>query len=247
MQQHLDPRHPVNTPGSILANPAAGSLSPVIVEQNAAGQAPELRLVRTLYGRLVDVYAFDEGGNQIPVVSEVVVRASLVADFDNYRLSTDPVTGQENLLIPRNIESTDGRDAFNTLLKSATEGLDTIFDGGFGQAGFYSMVPRNAAVTLIFDDLIDPDTINRNNVETFAGPAPFNPFSSRVLADPIYGDIQDFDGDGTPEFYTNRIIVDFTTSNFESFQTSPPCRSTRKGCLPRWTKTWITSRFVSPP
>ncbi|MCA9001834.1 MAG: hypothetical protein KDB61_07920, partial [Planctomycetes bacterium] len=210
-----------HTPGDILRNPAPGSIAPVFVSFNAAGRAPQLRLSNTAFGRLVDVYAQDAMGRTVPVVNEVLIRTGLQTDTDNYILTTDKVTGQQNLLIPRNVEDPAGLEAFDILLKAATEGLELVFDNGFGQTGFYSMVPRNATLALTFDDLIDPATLNSKNVKVLVGIPAVVPFSCRILPDPVFGDIQDFDGDGQEEFYTSRVLIDFAVNSFESFSASP--------------------------
>ena len=225
-----------NPPGILLAKPGS-TYSPVIVEENASGRAPELGLVRVAYGRLVDVYAYqgppsNPNSAVVPVQSQVLIRASLVQDNINYLLQTDPVTGQENLTILSDLSTVSGKEAMWTRLRGATTGLDQVFDAGFGQAGFYTMVPRNSTAVLIFDDLLDPETITSETVEVIVGPAPFGPYGARVIADPLYGDIQDFDGDGQPEFYSTRVLVDFTVNSFESFQSSPPLPLNPNGLRP---------------
>ena len=220
------PGSSANPPGSVLDKPGS-AFAPIFVDENASGRAPELKLVSVAYGRLVDVYAYDgvttdPNSTLVPIQSQVVIRSSLVQDNSNYVLETDAVTGQENLIILRNISAPTGVQAMRTLLRGATEGLDQVFDPGFGQAGFYTMVPRNSTAVLIFDDLLDPETINSQTVEVVVGPAPFGPYDARILADPVHGDLQDFDGDGQAEFYSTRVLVDFTVNSFESFQSSPP-------------------------
>ncbi|MDF1837689.1 MAG: hypothetical protein P1V35_07470, partial [Planctomycetota bacterium] len=208
-------------PGSILRNPAPGNRAPVLVAENASGRAPSLKISSVAFGRLVDVYGQDTNGRSVPIVSEVLIRAGLQGDVDNYILTTDKVTGQQNLLIPRNVDDAAGLEAFDILLKAATEGLDLVFDNGFGQTGFYSMVPRNATLALTFEDLLDPSLINSQNVKVLVGSPAVVPFAARILPDPLLGDIQDFDGDGQEEFYTTRVLVDFAVNSFESFSSSP--------------------------
>ncbi|MCP5020861.1 MAG: hypothetical protein GY930_03705 [bacterium] len=210
-----------NAPGTILRNPTVGSLAPVFVAPNATGRAPQLRLSQVAFGRLVDVFGQNTAGQTVPVANEVLIRAGLQSDVDNYVLSTDKVTGQQNLLIPRDVTNSAGLASFDILLKAATEGLDLVLDNGFGQTGFYSMVPRNATLALTFDDLLDPELISSQNIKVLVGTPAVVPFAGRILPDPLFGDIQDFDGDGVNEYYTTRVLIDFAVNSYESFSASP--------------------------
>ncbi len=127
--------HPV---GSILRNPAANSLAPVFVAANAIGRAPQLGVSSVAFGRLVDVYGREVVDVNDPdshidtlVATEVLIRAGLQSGPD-YDLETDRVTGQENLFIKRTVTDALGLASFDLLLKDATEGLDQVFDNGFG-------------------------------------------------------------------------------------------------------------------
>ena len=220
-----------HSPGTILRNPTPGNMAPVFVAPNATGRAPQLRLSYVSFGRLVEVFGLDLTNFDpltddpldftIPIVTEVLVRAGLQSDGGDYVLSTDKVTGQENLIIMRDVTDPEGLDAFDILLKASTEGLDQVLDNGFGSTGFYSMVPRNATLALTFDDLIDPTLINAQNLKVLVGSPAVVPFAARILPDPLFGDIQDFDGDGQQEYYTTRVLIDFAVNSFESFSSSP--------------------------
>ena len=63
------------------------------------------------------------------------------------------------------------------------KGLDLIQVQDLGTSGVFSMLPRNsAALVLTFDDLIDPDTINRNSIQLATGlPLPAFPFEARIF------------------------------------------------------------------
>ncbi|MEZ5974858.1 MAG: hypothetical protein R3E96_08435 [Planctomycetota bacterium] len=122
-----------------------------------------------------------------------------------------------------------------------------MFDAGYGQAGFYCMVPRNATLALVFADLVDANKINAQNVHVYTGDLALAPFDARIIPDSLYGDALDFDGDGQMEFHTNRVLVDFTTNTFSRSPRTRPCRCARKACRPRSIRTVTTCRSGSRP
>ena len=152
----------------------------------------------------------DPNSTRVPVQSQVLVRASLVQDNIQYLMGDRPGHRPGKPDHPQRPGDRFRREAMWTRLRDATTGLDQVFDSGFGQAGFYTMVPRNSTAVLVFNDLLDPETINSETIETIVGPQPFGPYDARVIPDPLYGDLQDYDGDGQAEFYTTRVLVDFT-------------------------------------
>jgi hypothetical protein len=150
-----------------------------------------------------------------------------VSDGQNYLLETNPVTTQQILVILRDVtdfnpEDGHGNNQFFQLLKQAEQSLSPVFDQAPGSAGIFTMVPRNAAVMVQFDDLIDASTLTERTLRVLTGVPSVIPFEGRLLVDRNHGDLADFDGDGAKEFYTTRIIVDTTISELESFDVDPP-------------------------
>ena len=213
-------RNPV---GSIQFNKETGRY--FIVDDNDQGLAPEPRLSRIAWGRLVDVYGLGGLNERVLMQEDLVIGPDLVSDGTDYELVTNPVTIAQELTILRNVEdasSGGGRSQFFDLLKSAEANLRPIFDKGFDGSGFFTMVPRNSTVVLQISDLVAPATLDGTTVRVRVGNPTVTPFEGRLLVDPNHGDIADFDGQEGREFYPTRILIDTTVSELESFELDPP-------------------------
>ncbi len=148
-----------------------GSGSSFFVDENFGGQASSMRIAQQYYGRLVRIQA-QAGPNvtdgRLTLHEDFVIdpRAEDAWDENSYALETNPVTGEQVLFIKADYNDTvldlgefeTGRQRFIRLLKAADAGTRVVADNGFGQAGTYTMVPRNAAFVVILDDHVDPDT-----------------------------------------------------------------------------------------
>ncbi|MFT5155270.1 MAG: hypothetical protein ACI841_005281, partial [Planctomycetota bacterium] len=223
--------------GTILSDPdstpnAAGLQYSFFVDSNVSGKAPELRIAQMNWGRLVDIYALfgdQSAPSEVLMQENFVIGSGIVSNLTKYELRRNAVTGQESLLIKRNVsldteteEHTNERDEFFELLRQSGELLTPIFDNTQGAAGFYTMVPRNATIVLTFDDLLDASLINSETVRVLTGIPSTLPFLARVLPDKNFGDLVDTNGDDIPEFFTSRILIDTTVSEVESFRSNPP-------------------------
>ncbi|MEM1451956.1 MAG: Ig-like domain-containing protein [Planctomycetota bacterium] len=203
------------------------------VETNFGGDASAVRVARQLYGRLVDIVAFDgnpfppsgfPAGERIVVHRDFVIDPRSEADWDlpNYALETNAVTGAQSLIIFRDFSDTapnGGREQFRQLLVGAAQGVLDVADNGLFSSQ-NTMVPRNAAFVVQFDDLINPESINPDSVRVLVGDPAIFPFQARVIADPNFGDLR-----GTAnglEFFPTRVIIDPVVSEAESFTTEPP-------------------------
>ncbi|QDV08364.1 hypothetical protein Poly30_39020 [Planctomycetes bacterium Poly30] len=190
-------------------NPSTGS-SFYFGDLNSGGAASEFRIARMAYGRLVQVQALDNEGIRQTMASDFVINQNLVSDDLNYELTVSGVTGQETLFIKRNVDIPAQREQFLDLLKAAGEGLDPIQVQDLATTGTYSMLPRNAALVIVFDDLVRPSTVSNRTIEIVEGYPPTAPFEARVFPSAHYG--------GTASngaFYPTRVIVDLTTSLIE--------------------------------
>ncbi|MFT5049868.1 MAG: hypothetical protein ACI8QZ_001261 [Chlamydiales bacterium] len=196
--------------------------STFLVEQNFGGNAQELHLAALHWGRLVEVFGLDGQGNSIGMQKEFVIAGGLVDDPSRYQLQTNPITGVESLTILRNVNDPTGRSEFFNLLRQAEVNLAPIFDHGIGSSGLFTMVPRNSVLILTFDDLLDSRLASQETVHVRTGAPTVDHFEARVFPDLNHGDLVDLDGDGTLDFYTTRLVIDPTISEFEAFGQNPP-------------------------
>lgn len=215
------------TPAGSLETKPNGDL--YLVDNNFGGVATEVRIARQFYGRLVNIVAFEDAGltQRTTVFEQFVVNPKSQSSWalPDFELETNQVTGVQTLVIYRDFSDetqNGGRDQFLSLLAQAESGVRPIADNGFVGAGTYSMVPRNAAIVVVFDDLIDPATINSSSVRLLVGEPTIIPFEARFLADPNHGGLADFNGEPGTEFYSTRLIVDAAVSEVESFNSDPP-------------------------
>jgi hypothetical protein len=179
------------------------------------GQATSVHLTSLRYGRMVSVMGWNAQGVEVPMASDFVIRQGLGSDDLNYELTVNGVTAQEILLIRRNVEDPVELEEFRELLELAAENLDPIQVQGLETAGVYSMLPRNAALVLTFDDLLLPSTISDRTVEVLQGYPPTSPFEARVFPSSHYGGLA-----SNGNFYPTRIIVDTTTTLVERQRTA---------------------------
>lgn len=215
------------TPAGTLENKPGGDF--FIVDDNFAGAAQALRIARQYYGRLVDVVAFEDAAltQRVTVFRDFVVNPKSESGWDlpDYQLETNPVTGTQSLVIYRDFSDEavgGGRDQFMSLLSLAEGGVRPIADNGFVGTGTYSMVPRNATIVVVFDDLIDASTINQQSISVLVGQPTIIPFESRIVPDGNHGGLAEHDGQPGEEFYTTRLIIDPAISEVESFSADPP-------------------------
>ncbi len=181
---------------------------------HSGGESTEVHLTSVRYGRLVDVFGLNAEGAEVPMATDFVIRQSLVSDALDYRLSTNGVTAQELLLVRRNVDDPAELEEFRELLRAAAENLDPIHVQGLETSGVYSMLPRNAALVLTFDDLLYPPSIDDRTVEVLQGYPPTSPFESRVFPSAHYGGLA-----SNGAFYPTRVIVDTTTTLVERQRT----------------------------
>jgi hypothetical protein len=196
-----------------------------LADNNQAGNAQEPRIVRQMHGRLVEVFGLDAFGARVPMFSDYVISTDLLSDGQNYLRETNPVTSQNLLVILRDVTDqtkNGGLSQFFKLLLQAEQNLSPIHENDANGAGLYSMVPRNGAIVVQFDDLIDASTLSATTFRFKAGTPPVVPFESRVLVDRNHGDLTGSAEDGNLTFYGTRIIIDTTVSELESFSQDPP-------------------------
>lgn len=193
--------------GSIQSNPQNGLK--FVVDSNRAGQGSNLRVSSVDWGRLVDVYAPDNvTGLVVPVFDDYLVAADVEGDGVNLTLARQPGSGTEILTILHPF----GSAAFKSVLASLDDNLQQVIDKSLSPIELppFTAVPRNGAIVLTFDDLIDASTITSDTVKVRAGYPPTSEFACRIVPDLNHGDI--IDG----VFHTTRVIVDLTVSESEA-------------------------------
>jgi len=200
-------------------------------ESNARGLATEMRLRSMHYGRLVQVFGVDAFNVRIPMSDAFIIPQDLQSVAGLYTIETNPVTGQDLFIIDRDVRDltpNGGLEQFFDILRGTEQSasgqvtLPTVRVADLGTVGVFTMVPRNAAIVLVFDDLIDPRTVDPTTIRINSGYPPTNPFEGRLLLDVHHGALANHDGVPGEEFYSTRVIIDPTISSFEAFATSPP-------------------------
>ncbi len=206
-------------PGSIHENPDPLALSKqFVVDPNSGGQATNVRLRTVYWGRLVDV----EDATGVVQASDLVVNEDLTTNFE-YIVSSNPITEKTTVQIRHVAGTPEYQAAYEALV--ADSNLVLVQDVGLNPVVLIPFIPRNAAIVLVFDDLLDPATIDGLTVRVQTGYPPETPYLARVVPDPNHGDLADFGGAPGMEFYSTRVIVDSTVSGAEAQGTALPVNS----------------------
>lgn len=208
------------TPGSIqaYAGDSGNGSKLYVVDDNSGGAATSLRLLRIRWGRLGNVYASDDATS--PQFRDFVVDEASTTDNIDYRVTLNPLTDEFRIDILHPSTSPEFKDALERLQANLVEVSDKSLSPS--ELPPFPVVPRNAAIMLDFNDLLDPATISAQTIELLVGYPPVTPFDARVMPDYTHGDLADFDGQPGLEFYSTRVIIDTTVSTTEAAQTQPP-------------------------
>ncbi len=204
--------NPVETPTITIGfqEPVdSGGTSFYFADPHSGGAAASIHLSEVSFGRLVEIFGRGADGERIPMASEVVIRQNLGTEAGRYTLGSNSITGQDFLVIERRVDTEPGRAEFLALAQGAVTGLDTVRVRG-RDGTLFSMVPRNAALVLTFDDLLDPASVNARTVQLWTGDPPTTPMEARVFTSRFFG------GEASGgRFFPTRVIVDLTVSEFE--------------------------------
>ncbi len=242
--------------GLVLEQPDTGLGSEFFIGQaHRGGDASNLALTGVFWGRLANIA--DETGDVrlsdfviSPSIRDQTVFIPSTGDAITYTLVRNSVTDDFRITI----NAPAGSDRFNEALVNLEADLTPIFDKSLqaSEVGPFSMVPRNAAVVLMFQDLLEPFYVNGQWNDTHAGGVvaaatgqlnssltkvrtgypPADPYEARVFVDPNHGDLVDRNNDGTAEFYSTRVIVATTISSFDSQISDPPLATNSTGLPP---------------
>jgi hypothetical protein len=188
--------------GTVEVDPNTG-LS-FIVEASRGGSSSAPRLTGLFWGRLVDVTDVDG----VPVFRDFVIGENIETNAVDYELERNPVTEIETLVILHSV----GTPAFDTAFGRIESGVQQVLDRGLGANVLppYTMVPRNAALVLRFDDLIAESSVNEDTVRLEIGYPPNTPYELRVFSDPNHGDLVG------GKVQSTRIVLDLTVSKLEA-------------------------------
>jgi hypothetical protein len=195
------------SPGQLVENPATGLY--VMIEPNHGGDGTGLDFSEDpVWGRLVDIVATDP----TTLLPRTYLRDYLVGEDivsgPQFSLERNAATGREVLTIPQLF----GTPAFQSAFAQLDDGLQRVLDKGLGANELppFTSIPRNAAVALRFDDLIDGQTVSDATVLIEVGYPPTTPFQARIFPDPNHGD---FRGN---TFHSTRVLIDMSVSQAEA-------------------------------
>jgi hypothetical protein len=242
--------------GLVLQQPDISIGSQYLIgEAHLGGEASNLKLTGVFWGRLANV-ADSSGDVQLEdfVISSSIRDQSVfvpsVGDPVTYTLERNAVTDDFRVTI----NAAAGTQRFEEALLNLEADLTPIFDKSLApnEVGPFSMVPRNAAMVLTFQDLLEPHfaggqwrdlsaggavsaltgQLNKALVQVRTGYPPVDPYEARVFVDPNHGDAYDRNGDGTPEFYSTRVVIATTISSFDALVSNPPLATNSTGLPP---------------
>ncbi|MCE9593355.1 MAG: Ig-like domain-containing protein [Planctomycetes bacterium] len=184
------------------------------VDAHEGGTSTQLRIVSVEWGRLVDI----KDANGDTVFSDIVVRDNILTQ-GVFSLTVDAISARQTLTINEVFGTADFKDALDQVLH-----LQSVLSKSLDPSELppFTALPRNSAVLVTFNDLLDPDRVDASTVQVQIGNPPDVPFEARVFGDPNHGDRIDFDGNGKPELYTTRVILDMTVSQDEAQTANPP-------------------------
>jgi len=242
--------------GLVLEQPDIGLGSEVFIGQaHRGGDASNLELIGVFWGRLANI-ADETGDIRLsdfvisPSIRDQTVFIPSTGDAITYSLERNAVTDDFRITINAPV----GSDRFNEALVNLEADLTPVFDKSLeaNEVGPFSMVPRNAAIVLMFQDLLEPyyvggqwndanaggvvagatGQLNSSLTKVRTGYPPADPYEARTFVDPNHGDLVDRNNDGTAEFYSTRVIIATTISSFDSQISDPPLATNSTGLPP---------------
>ncbi|MBK7878066.1 MAG: Ig-like domain-containing protein [Planctomycetes bacterium] len=208
------------TAGGVILHPEPGLGSrTLVVDANLSGRANPLRIQTLAWGRIAKIR--DALGELQQ--TDMVIGEDIRTDNVDYQLDVNPITEETTVTILHpftasaivgGIETSPYQRAFRRLDQNLTPIQDKSLETN--ELPPYTLVPRNSAIVLRFNDLLDVSTINNSTIKLLTGTPPTAPFEARILPDINHGAVLDRDGNGQGEFYTTRVIIDTTVSTFEA-------------------------------
>ncbi|MCP3914737.1 MAG: hypothetical protein GY711_04155 [bacterium] len=214
-----------SVPGALLEHPLGSPFRSrrFIVDPNQGGTASELGITGFFWGRLVNIYDMDANGLSRLIHQDFVIDPALASDGQNFLLTQNQATTEQKLVILHPADSSEFRSAFRDTgtLPRVDAGLMPIFDVPGGSTGPFTMVPRNAAVVVRFDDLVDQSSLDGTTLRIDVGVPPAVPIEVRLTVDQNYGAVASVQG-APAQFYTTRAIADLAVSPLDAQSGNPP-------------------------
>ena len=201
-------------PGTLAPKPGGGLFLP---DPNRGGRGGELGLAEVRWGRLVDVHALAASGapEVAPVLRDVLIDPNLLTDGLDYELRESAATQATRLVVRRTRASAE----FLELLLRAERGTVPLEPRDLDALSL-ALVPRNAALSLRFDDLLADDASAAlalvETVQVRAGTGAELPHAARVRFDANHGGIV------AGAFHSTRVLVDLALTAFEARELPVP-------------------------
>lgn len=188
-----------------------------IDDTHRGGQAESFQLRSVAYGRLVELWGKTKAGGDVRVAQEFVIGESYTGDGSTVQLVSQPVLGVQRLMIDEAVDdSTGGRERFLGLAEAAALTATPVLDAGADGSGTLTVIPRNAAIVMQFNDLVDEDSLSELGAMLKVGSPSVVPHEARLVAHDLIGGFDAVTGN----FHPTRVIVDFTVSSLEAARTN---------------------------
>lgn len=184
-----------------------------IQDDHREGHATAFQLTSVAYGRIVELWGKDAEGMDVRVARDFVIGGDYTGNGATVRLVSQPVLGTDRLMIDEVVEAgSAGRARFLALAAEAAASATPVADVRSSGAGALTSIPRNAALVLQFNDLVDPASVSQLGALLRVGTPALAPFEARVAMHDLFGGLDAASG----EFRSTRIVVDFTITVAES-------------------------------
>ncbi len=189
----------------------------VIDDPHSGGQGGSFQLSSVSYGRLVELWGETSSGGDVRVAREFVIGDTYAGDGKAVELVSQPVLGIDRLVIHEAVDDrSGGRDRFLALAEAAALTTTPVTDAGADGSGKLTVVPRNAALVMQFNDLVDPTSLGELGAMLKLGAPAVASFEARLAAHELIGGFDAVTG----AFRSTRVIVDFTLSSQEASRTA---------------------------
>ena len=189
----------------------------LVIQDGQGGEAETFQLQSVSFGRIVELWGKTTAGDDVRVAREFVIGDTYTGDGMQVQLVSQPVLGTDRLMIDEVVnDPAGGRGRFLALAEAAAVTATPVNDARVDGSGRLSVIPRNAALVLQFNDLVGEGSIQQLGAMLKVGSPAVVPFEARLAAHDLIGGFDAVTG----EFHSTRVIVDFTLSSAEANRTS---------------------------
>jgi hypothetical protein len=180
------------------------------------------------------VYALEPvTGERTLLAQDLVVGEDLRDDVDDFLVDTHPITSITSVTILHSV----GTAAFESAWGRLEAGLVEIPERSAAPDELppFTKVPRDAAVVVRFDDLIDPASVSADALQVWtrasSGSAEER-YPARVIVDRNHGGWTAPEGSAEARFVPTRVVLDMTTSEVEAMKDGIPSAACAQGLPP---------------